>query len=120
MRTLPADTFECVLTTKEKAALRGATFANRELVGLDLSGADLRDARFERTVLVDCNLAGADLRGARLVLCDVRSVVFEDAVFGDNRFDGTTLVDVIGLGGAARTLIERSGGTFQPPHASSR
>lgn len=113
-------TFERILTGEEKATLRGELFTHRELVGVDLSGADLRGARFERTVLDRCNFAGADLRGARFTLCDLRDVVFSDTLFGDNSFEGTTLVDVIGLNAADRALIEQRGGTFQPIHASPR
>lgn len=113
-------TFERILTDEEKAALRGTVFANRELVGLDLSGADLRGARFERTSMTRCTLRGADLRGAQFNLCDLQHVVLADAVFGDNRFDGTTIVEALGLKPIDRSLIEQSGGTFQPPHASQR
>ncbi|MBX3259267.1 MAG: pentapeptide repeat-containing protein [Labilithrix sp.] len=120
MEDAPSHTFERILTTEEKSALRGESFSNRELDGLDLSGADLRGARFDRTLLVRCNLAGADLRGARFVLCDLRGVDFADTVFGDNRFDGTTFVDVVGLSESTRALIARGGGTFQPRHASTR
>jgi uncharacterized protein YjbI with pentapeptide repeats len=117
---MPDKTFECIMTDQEKAALRGERFANRELVRMDFSGADLRDASFERTLLVCCNLAGADLRGARFTLCSLHGVVLMDAVFGDNRFDGTTFEEVVGLSAADRALIEQGGGTFQAPHASSR
>jgi uncharacterized protein YjbI with pentapeptide repeats len=117
MKDIP---FECVLTTREKEELRGEVFVNRELVGLDLSGADLRGARFEKTVLVRCNLAGADLRDATFRLCELRTVVFADASFGNNRFDGTTLEDIQWLSAESRALIEQGGGTFQPPNASAR
>jgi uncharacterized protein YjbI with pentapeptide repeats len=120
MQDATSNAFEPILTGKEKATLRGERFVNRELVDMDFSGADLRGARFEGTLLARCNLAGADLRGACFKLCDLRGVVFADAVFGDNRFDGTTFVDVVGLNAASRALIEHGGGTFQPVHASPR
>lgn len=93
---------------------------NRELVGVDFSGADLRDARFERTILDRCNLMGADLRGATFISCELRDVIFVDALFEDGRFDGTTIVDAVGLTDASRVLIERAGGALQPIHASLR
>jgi uncharacterized protein YjbI with pentapeptide repeats len=112
--------FERVLTTREKTELRGGVFRDCEWVGLDLSAADLRDAIFERVVLVDCTLAGADLRGAHFVLCDLRCVVLDDARLGDNRFDGTILVEVAGLTTDDRRLVERQGGAFQHARASPR
>lgn len=120
MDDLMTNTLEKVFSTEQKAALRGAVFADRELVGVDLSGADLRDARFEKTRMVGCDLTGADLRGAQFSLCDLRGVVLADALFGDNRFDGTTIEDAIGLSQPTRTLIEGWGGTFQPICASQR
>jgi uncharacterized protein YjbI with pentapeptide repeats len=112
--------FESVFTTEEKAALRNEVFVNREFVGVDFSGADLRGARFEHTSLVRCNLAATDLRGARFNLCSLREVVLTDAVFGDNRFDGTMLVETVGLSDVTRTLIEHGGGSFQRELASLR
>jgi uncharacterized protein YjbI with pentapeptide repeats len=120
MHRTATKTFERILTSEEKASLRGAVFCNRELVEMDLSGADLRGARFEKTLMVGCNLSGADLRGAQFNLCDLRGVVLADTVFDDNRFDGTTIVDAVGLDPPTRMLIEQWGGTFQPGHASSR
>lgn len=118
-RQVPA-TFERILTSEEKAALRGAVFVHRDLVGMDFSGADLRGARFDKTLIAGCNLRGADLRGARFKLCDLREIVLTDALFGDNRFDGTTIVDAIGLSTPTRILLEQWGATFQPVHASHR
>lgn len=113
-------TFERILTSGEKAALRGAVFANREFVGIDLSGADLRGARFDRTRLARCNLSRADLRGAHFNLCDLDEVVLADTLFGDNRFDGTSIVGAVGLSPPTRTLIEQWGAAVQPAHASHR
>lgn len=107
-------------TTLDSIGSLDGQFQSRALVDMDLSGADLRGARFESTVLIRCNLAGADLRGARFTLCELYGVVLTDAVFGDNRFDGTMLVDVIGLPESTRALIQKDGGTFQPPRASDR
>jgi uncharacterized protein YjbI with pentapeptide repeats len=112
--------FERILTTQEKTELRGNVFRDCELVGVDLAAADLREARFERVVLADCNLAGADLRGAHFVLCDLRGVVLKGAQLGDNRFDGTILVEVAGLTTDDRRLVERQGGAFQQVRASQR
>jgi uncharacterized protein YjbI with pentapeptide repeats len=120
MQQPPSDTFERVLTSEEKTGLRGETFRNRELVGMDFSGADLRGVTFERTMLLCCNLSHADLRGARFLLCELHAVVLANTVFGDNRFDGTTLVGVVGLDSVDRALIADAGGTFQPVNASSR
>lgn len=114
------DAFERIFSEDEKAALRGESFVHREFVGVDLVGADLRGARFQGTSLVRCNLMGADLRGAQFVLCDLSAVVLSDAILGDNRFDGSTFVDTIGVTDAARKLIEASGGTFLHPYASQR
>lgn len=114
------DTFEQIFTSNEKAALSGEVFLGRELVGVDLSGADLRSASFEKTTLTRCNLAGADLRGAWFIASELRGVLLGDALFGDNRFDGTTFIDVVGVSGETRASIERAGGAFQPPHASLR
>jgi uncharacterized protein YjbI with pentapeptide repeats len=111
---------ERILTANEKAGLRGERFVTRELIGIDLSGADLRGAAFEKTLLVECSLAGADLRGATFNLCDLRGVNFGNTVFGDNRFDGTTIVDPVRLDQQTRVRIEEWGGTFQPAHASPR
>jgi uncharacterized protein YjbI with pentapeptide repeats len=80
----------------------------------------LRETRFERTKLIRCNLANADLRGARFVSCELEGVVLVDTVFGDNRFDGTTLIDAFGLSPAGRMLVEQHGGTFLHSHASRR
>lgn len=112
--------FERVLTGEEKASLRGELFVDRELIGMDFSGADFRDALFEKTRLVQCSLAGADLRGASFKLCDLSAVDLAEAIFGDNRFDGTTFVDAMGLSASTRAMIEQGGGTFQPIHASHR
>jgi uncharacterized protein YjbI with pentapeptide repeats len=117
---LTTTTFERILTDEEKAALRGESFANRDLVGVDLSRADLRGARFEKTLFVRCSFEGADLRGAHFNLCELRGVILVDAVFGENRFDGTTIVEPVGLESAARALLESSGATFQPLRASHR
>lgn len=106
--------------TLDRIASREGHVQSRTLVDIDLSGADLRGARFESTVLIRCNLAGADLRGARFTLCELYGVVLTDAVFGDNRFDGTMFVDVIGVAEPRRALIQQDGGTFQPPRASDR
>jgi uncharacterized protein YjbI with pentapeptide repeats len=114
------ETFERIMTTGEKAALRGEVFASCELVGVDLSGADLREACFERARLIRCDLSGADLRGARFTLCNLRGLVVENAVFGENRFDGTILEEVVGLSSNTQELVVRGGGTFQPLRASSR
>ncbi len=105
---------------EEKASLRGAAFVDRELVGLDMSGADLRDAQFEKTLVVGCDLSGADLRGARFFLCELRGVVLNDAVLGDNQFVGTTVVDPVGVSPTTQALLEEWGATFQPRHASRR
>ncbi len=120
MPSEPSLTFERILTPQEKSELHGQVFRDRELVGVDLSGADLRQARFERVVLDKCNLTGADLRGAHFILCDLRFVVLVEARLGENRFDGTTLVEVAGLTADGRQLIERQGGAFMHARASLR
>ena len=112
--------FEAILTLREKRELTGEMFCNRELIDLDFSGADLRGALFEKSVLLRCSFAGADLRGARFLSCDLHCVDLGDAVLGDNRFDGTTLVEPIGLTPAASKLVADAGGTFQPDKASRR
>ena len=118
---LPAHSpFEPILTSREKRDLHHERFLDRELVGVDLSGADLRSAHFERTLLASCNLSGADLRGARFVLCDVRSVDLTNVELGDNDFRGTMLMDVVGLSEESRTLIQSAGGAFQHARASLR
>jgi BTB/POZ domain-containing protein KCTD9 len=111
---------ERVLTAEEKASMEGELFVNRELVDVDFSGADLRGAVFEKTLLTRCNLAGADLRGARFILCDLHGVVLAAVRLDDARFDGTTLVEVVGLDPPTRVLIERCGGSFQQARASLR
>ncbi len=120
MQHPPNQKFERVFSAKEKAALRDEVFVNREFVGVDFTKADLRGTRFERTKLIRCNLAGADLRGAKFVLCELDSVVLADVLLEDNRFDGTTLVEVVGLNPADHAIIEQSGGTFLHAHASHR
>lgn len=112
--------FEPILTSREKRDLHHERFLDRELVGVDLSGADLRSTYFERTLLASCNLAGADLRGAQFVLCDVRSVDLTNVQVGDNDFRGTMFTDVVGLSEESRTLIRATGGTFQHGVASLR
>jgi uncharacterized protein YjbI with pentapeptide repeats len=113
--------FERIFTNEEKAALKGEVFLCSELVGVDLSGADLRKTSFERATLSGCNLSGADLRGAWFISSELRCVNLRDAIFGDgNRFDGTLFIDVVGIAPEAREHIERTGGTFQPAHASLR
>ena len=112
--------FESVLTAREKRELAGEVFCNRELIELDFSGSDLRGACFERSVLLRCSFAGADLRGARFLSCDLESIVLADAVLGDNRFDGTTLVEAIGVSASAREAIASGGGAFQLVRASRR
>jgi uncharacterized protein YjbI with pentapeptide repeats len=90
--------FERIFTNEEKAALKGEVFL--------CSG---------------CNLSGADLRGAWFISSELRCVNLRDAIFGDgNRFDGTLFIDVVGIAPEAREHIERTGGTFQPAHASLR
>ena len=120
MTSEPVPSFERILTTREKTELRGTVFRDHALSGVDLSGADLRGARFERVVFDKCTLAGADLRGAHFVLCDFRCVRLTEARLGDNRFDGSTLIEVAGLTADDRLLVERQGGTFQHPRASLR
>lgn len=112
--------FEPIFTTREKRELHHERFADRELVGVDLSGADLRSTRFERTVLASSSLAGADLRGAEFVLCDLRSVDFSGVELGDTDFRGTMLTDVVGLSEESRALIVTAGGAFQHARASLR
>jgi uncharacterized protein YjbI with pentapeptide repeats len=114
------NTFERVLTSKEKAALAGARFSSLVLDGIDFAGADLRGANFERAVIADCDFSGADFRGARLILCELRNVLLGNALFGANRFDGTTFVDVHGLSAEDRAAIAICGGTFLQAHASLR
>jgi uncharacterized protein YjbI with pentapeptide repeats len=112
--------YERILTTKEKSLLRGEAFKDRVLVGVDLSGADLRDARFERVVFRECTLDGADLRGTQFLLCDLHAVRLADARLGENRFAGTTLIDVEGLSESDRAIVQTAGGCFQPTRASKR
>lgn len=107
--------FEPILTAQEKREMRGQLFCQREFVGVDLAEADLRGARFVRTIIDTCNLEGADLRGALFIECDLRALVLRRAKFGENRFDGTILSDIVGLSDGARLSIERKGGEFQPP-----
>jgi uncharacterized protein YjbI with pentapeptide repeats len=104
--------FEHILSSREKQELRGEVFRDRDLVGVDLSGADLRDARFENVQLVSCNLAGADLRSTQFVLCVFRDVVLSGALLGENLFYGTTLTEIGGLAEDARREVERTGGAF--------
>jgi uncharacterized protein YjbI with pentapeptide repeats len=113
-------TFEPILTSREKRDLHHELFQDRTLVGLDLSGADLRGARFERTVLATCTLAGADLSGAQFILCELRSVDFTNAKFGENEFRGSMLTDVVGLSDGDRQLVQGAGGSFQHASASLR
>jgi uncharacterized protein YjbI with pentapeptide repeats len=120
MMSETAPAFERILTTREKSELRGRVFSDCEMIGVDLAGADLRGARFERVLLIKSNLAGADLRGAHFVLCELRFVVLTDTQLGDNRFDGTTLVEVAGLTPEDRRAVERNGGAFQNVRASLR
>ena len=112
--------FEQVFSKAEKAALDGDLFLNYELVGIDLAGANLRGAHFERMTLVGCDFSGADLRGASFQDCELRAVVLADAIFEDNRFEGTRLIDVHGLSLPAEARIREGGGTFPPAHASLR
>jgi hypothetical protein len=111
----PEITFEPILTSLEKRELRGPSFRERVLVGLDLSGADLRDARFEHTLLESCNLAHADLRGVLHVLQPPPARA--GARLGDNRFVGTTLTRIAGLTKDDCVAIQQAGGVFQPQYA---
>jgi uncharacterized protein YjbI with pentapeptide repeats len=111
---------ERILTAREKAELRGAVFRDRDMVGVDLSGADLRGTRFERVRLTDCSLAGADLRGAQFLLCELRFVLLARVQLEDTRFPGTTVVEPGDLDEQGRLLIEREGGSFQHAQASAR
>jgi uncharacterized protein YjbI with pentapeptide repeats len=120
MMTTATMKLEPIFTSREKRELTGEVFRSRELVDLDFSRADLRGACFEKTVLLRCSFAGADLRGARFLSCDLHGVDLAGAVLGDNRFDGTTLVDAFGLTAGARKIVADGGGTFQPGHASRR
>jgi uncharacterized protein YjbI with pentapeptide repeats len=112
--------FERILTAREKTELAGQLVHDREIVGVDLSGADLRGAQFVRVVLDHCNLAGADLRGAHFIHCDLLFVVLSGVQTGDNRFVATTLVEAIGLPPDDRAAFERSGAVFRSEHASLR
>jgi uncharacterized protein YjbI with pentapeptide repeats len=120
MMSEAAPPFERILTAREKSELGGRVFSDCEMIGVDLSGADLRGARFERVIFIKSTLAGADLRGANFILCELRFVVLTDTRLGDNRFDGTTLVEVAGLTAGERHAVERSGGAFQHERASLR
>lgn len=113
-------TLESVLTSREKRALAGEVFCNRELVDLDFSDSDLRGACFERCILLRCSFARADLRGARFASCDLQAIDLADALLGGNRFDGTTLVEPFGVTADARAAIAVAGGAFQLGHASRR
>jgi uncharacterized protein YjbI with pentapeptide repeats len=113
-------TFERILTAREKADLCGQLFLGSEIIGVDLSGADLRGARFERAILVSTTLAGADLRGAHFILCELRFVRLAGARLGNNRFDGTTLVEMDDLEPDEQQAILRHGGAFQHMRASLR
>lgn len=115
-----SERFESVLTAREKRDLAGELFCNRELVDLDFSGADLRGACFERSVLLRCSFAGADLRGARFLSCDLQSIDLADALLGGNRFDGTTLIEPVGVSASGREAIASAGGAFQLDRASRR
>jgi uncharacterized protein YjbI with pentapeptide repeats len=117
---LCSERFESVLTSREKGELAGEVFCNRELVDIDFSGSDLRGASFERSVLLRCSFAGADLRGARFLFCDLHSVDLGDALLGGNRFDGTTLVEPVGVSASVRHAIAGAGGAFQLDRASRR
>jgi uncharacterized protein YjbI with pentapeptide repeats len=112
--------FESVLTAHEKRELAGELFCNRELVDLDFSGSDLRGARFERSIVVRCSFAGADLRGARFLSCNLQSIDLANALLEDTRFDGTMLVEVLGVSSSARDAISSGGGAFQLDCASGR
>lgn len=74
-RSDAASTIRHVRASVQCTSCEPRSFLNRELVGLDFSGADLPDARFEKTTLSRCNFAGTDLRGASFVLCELRGVV---------------------------------------------
>ena len=106
--------FERILSPREKRELLGAVFRDQQIVGVDFSGADLRGARFENVQLVSCTFAGADLRAAQFVVCVLRDVVLTGARLGENLFYGTTLTDIGGLSVDARSVIERTGGSFSP------
>lgn len=106
--------FERILSAREKCELQGAVFRDRDLSGLDFSGADLRNARFENVHLASCNLSGADLRGAQFIVCALRDVVLSGALLGENLFYGTVLTEIGGLTEDARREVERAGGAFGP------
>ncbi len=110
--------FESILTAGEKRELRAAVFRDQSLVGVDLSGADFRGARFERVQFEACDLTGADLRGAHFVRCVFRSVLMTSARLGGNRFDGSVLIQIVGLSEEDRLWIEHEGGTFRHLHAN--
>jgi uncharacterized protein YjbI with pentapeptide repeats len=118
--TVEVSIFEPIFTAREKQELREQLFRQREFVGIDLAGADLRGTSFVRTTIASCNFEGADLRGVHFIECDLHDVVMRSAKWGENRFDGTVLSDVLGLSDAACISIERDGGAFQPLRARQR
>ena len=58
------------LWLKDSRAGERANFSNKNLSGLDFSGADLRNASLSGAYLIDVNLNNADLSGANLMDAD--------------------------------------------------
>jgi uncharacterized protein YjbI with pentapeptide repeats len=101
-----------IFTQNEKAELRGAGLADRNLNHVDLSKADLRDARFERVALRGADLAGADCRGAHFVDCDFTTARLDGLLVAGAVFTRSCFAGATGVTDDQRASIEASGGTF--------
>lgn len=68
------------------ADLRGVTFGDTDLGGLNLEGVDLTDANFLRSRLDDVSLDGASLQGATFVSTTLRKTDLADADLREAQF----------------------------------
>ncbi len=114
-----SETLERIFTEKEKSGLRLRVFKNLNLDCVDFRGAKLSVCKFEDVSLAGSDFTGADLRGAAFLRCDLRRVRFANALFANNRFDGSWLTAAVGLTPRQREYIEKRGGRFlravEPP-----
>ena len=94
----------------------GEPIANRDLQGIDLSGAPLRGGVFSQVRLVGANLANADLREAFFDHCDLSGCTLQTAQLRGAVFDHCTLDGIQALAASwhAAKLVESSARDARP------